>query len=365
MTKSTLRFGLRGLIGCTAALLGCAVELSDDARESAAAANSQALVVHSYTADFWPNGRVPVCLHPRTPETEATAAYAEDSARIRELVEGQYESVPNAVVDAYGWQKCTDMNIGSLPGWLRVIVAPNSTDPPFTRYCSPGATISTVGDCSAPATTDYEAVIFIRGRAYESHGEVGFDTGVLHEFGHVLARAAHEQDRADKNAACIYRGADTGAGSLTNYLTRYDPESIMLGTYCLWSSSISELDRLALELIYNPGTLELPVQSRSGNRFVVAGGAVLVREDDAIVTSWTFRGAHDRVYPSSVRWRRQDSSTVTTAIAYPATLLPAGVTTSVTATFTDFRNRSQLASGNVVADSGRHTAIMMMAIAGS
>lgn len=331
--------------------------------ESEISVHSEALVGRP-SSQLWPNGIVPVCFHPKPLDAVSTPEFAAQTALIRSALEYWYESIPDAQIDLQGFGLCPDMTVGSLPGQVRVVVSVfggsqcDEPNPPegqcnfFTRYCPLGTDVNDAGSCKLSHTLSNEALVFTRGLAYSWPD--GFAAGVLHEFGHVIARAPHEQDREDVVGSC---GAGNETPLTDDFLTTYDGgESTMSATYCHWTPALSPRDQLGLEMLYYAGSFDQGIGAWSGLR---VGSSVLMRDDDAVITEWTFRGAHDTAYPDSVRWTAPVGRT---SVSLPASLLPSDTPTAITATFNDVFDREHSASGSVRVNTNLHTAILLQLI---
>jgi hypothetical protein len=345
-------------------LAGCTVDARAPVEDGSDRTIAHAAALHSRPSrDLWPFGVVPVCFHPKPAEAVTTPEYAEQTALIRSTLEHWYENVPEAHIDLQGFGLCSDMTVGSLPGQVRIIVSVfggagcDEPDPPagqcnfFVRHCPLGTDPNAVGSCDLPANRNSEAVVFTRGLAYSWPN--GFAAGVLHELGHVIARSTEEPNRSDATEPC--KRTPSGGPATSDFLTTFDAESTMAATYCHWTPALSPKDELGLEMLYYAGGLDHAVNAMTGLR---VGSSILLRADDAVVTDWTFRGAHEQAYPQSIRWSIPPSILGDT-MSLPAAWLPADVATTVTATFVDILDREHSASGSVRVNTKLHTAILM------
>jgi prepilin-type processing-associated H-X9-DG protein len=343
------------LLTC-AALTGCALDAQTPAQPAGSPSVQQQALWATSANVLWADGRVPVCFQPRSPEHETDDDYLRMIDRYRTLTESVFETLPNTKIDFYGWQKCRDGALGSLPGELRVIVNPNGNGNWAARHCELGAEYP-LGDkttCYGGAgyRADRESAVLVNGIGYD-WGDP-WDTAVLHEMAHILG-FHHEQGRIDNDDPSCRPEDPTDDGL---FVTTFDTGSILNGTYCgNWTPLLSPMDEVGLEITYYGGGFE---QGVDGLTSLHVNGSLLVRRNDAIVTDWTLRGASPEAYTGTVRFTR--AGTTRAAMSYPASLLPSG-TSTIAGSFVDLFGRTHtLESGRFSVDDRKHAALLRVVL---
>jgi hypothetical protein len=320
--------------------------------------------------EYWPDGVIPVCVS-RRPDwdlvepalsTWDAAKWARFDAAVavtRQAVEDAYEHLPNVKIDFTGWRRCGDVpneQLGSYPGMLRLVIQldkPPETlgwSGPVFRHCPPGHTARPY-DCASDTgySATAEPIVFMHDR-YAAVGDQIWLLAALHEFGHALG-FEHELDRDDNQLGQLecpkHAKPNTNSG---DYLTRYDQDSIMNGTYCHSTPALSTLDKLGLEIAY-PAALTAPL--RGEHSFTVAGG-LLTRSDDELVPEWLLRGADMLAFDGEPVWA--SGLTVQSGWRFPASRVAGG---SARLEYDDYRQRTHRSAQFVEVDDSAHAAIIL------
>jgi len=332
-------------------------------------ANRETAVEHLWSDNnnglqSWPDGEIEVCFQPYSQaDYDESTWYAEQTERIRDVVEAAYETIPGVSVDLYGWEDCDDwanFQVGTKPGTLRVLVRTVTETNNFAyRQAWRVANLTSIGDAYDGTLSGYdgdkESVIGTSRSAYSLWD--GFDSGILHEFGHLLG-FDHEFMRDDNEGACEVAEGNNTVGT---FLTVYDEESIMNETYCGFRPALTAIDELGVEIVY-PGSDYQPLAGTFS--FRLAGGMV-IRDNGVFTTDWTRRGALPDAFDDggdSIAWSSDAGGTwgiESYGLEYPADELPI-TATSVSATFDDFAGRGRsVYVTEVFVNNSRHTAILM------
>lgn len=354
-----------GATALVAAASGCEVPV--EGADGSVASFEQALWLSR--ENFWPNGSIPVCfgaehwtridgnLWPE-PVPTGSALWLERTAHIRELLETEYEGIPNAAIDFHGWDACPEAEVGTFTGGLRITVREDGAFTWAFRHCTPemyygdSDNNGSAGPCikNSGYTAQYEAHVSTSkdGYAWGFH----YDGAMLHEVGHALS-FPHEFDRSDAEPC-----GDEDPGTATGrWLTVYDAGSVMNDTYCNTSGKLTELDKLGLEIVYASKFTNHPVSGHVS--FKLGDGVLLLRKDDAVVTGWTARGAVAGAYENGTATWYRNGVSQGSSLEYDATRLPAG-TSQMRATYRDFRGRQHsTVTESFMVDEGLHTAILM------
>lgn len=315
--------------------------------------------------NFWPDGAIPVCFGGEhwtridgvlTPEPFPTGSelWLERTAHVKQLIESEYESIPNADIDFFGWGECPEEEVGTFTGGLRITIREDGGFTWAFRHCTPERYYSEAGCIKNTGyTPDYEAHVSTSRDGYAWGYQ--YDGAMLHEVGHALS-FPHEHGRADAEPCGSYTLGD----ATETWLTVYDSDSIMNDTYCNTSGRLTELDKLGLEIAYASKFTNHPVAGRTS--FSVDDDVLLLRTDDAVVTGWTARGAVAGAYENGTATWYRDGTSQGNSLEYDAARLPSGIS-EMRATYRDFRGRQHsTVTQRVTADDGLHTALVMTTI---
>jgi len=236
------------------------------------------------------------------------------TAFIQAEVESAFETLDDVAIDFSGWGLCPDWSnpqLGTLSDQIRIMLKINPADVTSNfgyRTCEVGDV--TTGDCAGDVGYPFgdEGLVWLNRYSYDDLGD-SWTTALLHEFGHGLG-FWHEHDR-DDNTLGDHDCNGNGAGGLGTYVTEYDSESIMNGSYCradgsqYWPAALSEIDRLGLEITYGDA-VHHAVRVLGGSGFQTAEGIVL-RDDAVLVDDWSYRGAGADAYFALPSWRERDA----------------------------------------------------------
>lgn len=286
---------------------------------------------------YWPDGTVPTCY--KNGGGFGSSHLTTYAAAARDIVAAELESIPNTRIDFTGWELCPS----PLPdGMFRFVLNRGTAGQSSTGYQE--------SDAHTFAGAEREL-------------GVSWDTFVLHELTHVLG-FKHEYDRADSpihvgpypEYECLDGPRPEADADEERRLTVYDPDSIASQTYCVRASTgrLSDMDKLGLEIAYYDGDGTQSIGGGYGLR--IAGGTV-IRSNDKAMFDWRRRGAATGAFGGWPRWTFGNVSYL--AYDYPTSEMTEGVLTPLRVEFEDFRGRSHLATGSVMANTGLHTALIM------
>jgi Ricin-type beta-trefoil lectin domain/Ricin-type beta-trefoil lectin domain-like len=175
----------------------------------------------------WSTHDIEVCW---SAETAARSDYAQVTERVRTWIEDTYGRVTD--LRFHGWVPCNPVD---KSGVIRIYIWDRGAG--ITHQFSKTVNV----EVGPPSDPNFQAVL-------------------MHEFAHALG-FDHEFRRPDATGTCGINGGDADPRERTgNYVTPYDPMSIMNSTYCGYYTALSGWDIVGLQRVYG----RKPYQSMVG-----------------------------------------------------------------------------------------------------
>jgi hypothetical protein len=162
-------------------------------------------------------------------------SFAKEMEIVRDAVKASWQA--HSKLQFLGWGKCVDRSPG-----IRILIKDDAGEGPRVRDF--GRKIS---DLKNGMILNFAFSNWIPG-CQEGPKDTWIARIAVHEFGHAIG-FRHEQDR-DDTVGDQCRKLKTGPNP-DLILTKYDPKSIMNYCWCEPNSNLSELDKVALQKLYD------------------------------------------------------------------------------------------------------------------